>query len=302
MFNSKLQLILCTCLMGTCIFSCTQQSKGQKPAVEKKEFRLPDVPEILTSPEERATYLALHYWDHFDFRDTLMYKDEDIMEQAFVNFVSILPYTEQAQASMDTLFSRASQHEEALWLFMETGDKYLYEPNSPMHNEELYILQLRAVLSQAALSEADTERPRHRLEMALKNRPGDVAADFTFALKNGKRQRLHALKAERLLVYFNDPECEDCIRTKEEILASTVLNEQIKAGTLTLLSVCVEGKTEAWKSASLPKQWLDACDTDQILTREKLYDLKAMPTLYLLDHEKRVILKDATLKEIEEKL
>jgi len=33
-----------------------------------------------------------------------------------------------------------------------------------------------------------------------------------------------------------------------------------------------------------------------------VYDLKAMPTLYLLDAEKRVILKDALFEQVEERL
>ena len=35
---------------------------------------------------------------------------------------------------------------------------------------------------------------------------------------------------------------------------------------------------------------------------EQVYDLKAMPTLYLLDAEKRVILKDASFEQVEERL
>lgn len=36
------------------------------------------------------------------------------------------------------------------------------------------------------------------------------------------------------------------------------------------------------------------------ITERQLYDLKAMPTLYLLDKDKRVILKDAPVEQIEQ--
>ena len=36
--------------------------------------------------------------------------------------------------------------------------------------------------------------------------------------------------------------------------------------------------------------------------KRQVYDLKAMPTLYLLDAEKRVILKDASFEQVEERL
>ncbi len=300
---NKLQFIFCTCLLGTCSVSCSQPNKQVETTAvaARKEFRLPHVPETLRTPEERATYLALHYWDHYDFRDTALVRDENITEQAFVNFLSILPYTtaDKAQEAMDTLFHRAATDKETLLLFMNMGDMYLYEPNSPMHNEEQHILQLQAVLRLSALDNTEKQRARSLLEMALRNRPGNVAEDFVFVLRNGKQQRLHQVKAKRLLVYFNDPECDDCIRTKEVLDGSALLNEELKRGELKVLSVCVEGKTAAWEATVLPQGWMDAYDDSLRLTRSGLYDLKAMPSLYLLDSDKRVLLKDASAEEIE---
>ncbi len=125
-----------------------------------------------------------------------------------------------------------------------------------MHDEELHILVLRALLDNPCLSDTDKIRPRYLLEIAMKNRPGDVAADFTVTCRDGRRRQLSGIKADYVLVYFNDPDCEDCRRVK----------------------------------------------ADQRLTREQVYDLKAMPTLYLLDAEKRVILKDASFEQVEERL
>jgi hypothetical protein len=47
---------------------------------------------------------------------------------------------------------------------------------------------------------------------------------------------------------------------------------------------------------------IDGYDEGQRLTREQVYDLKAIPALYLLDAEKRVILKDASFEQVEERL
>ncbi|HBK95202.1 MAG TPA: DUF5106 domain-containing protein, partial [Porphyromonadaceae bacterium] len=35
------------------------------------------------------------------------------------------------------------------------------------------------------------------------------------------------------------------------------------------------------------------------ITKQKLYDIKAIPTLYLLDKDKKVILKDTSIEAIE---
>jgi hypothetical protein len=294
-----LPLLLLTCCL--CIgVACSSAQKPQPNA--PREFRLPDVPTSLTTPEARAEYLSLHYWDHFDFADTSLITRPEISEQAFVNFINILPFTPKAQEAVDTLVHRATVRKEMLNYFIELGNKYLYEPNSPMHNEELHILMLRALVNNPRITEKEKNRPHFLLEMALKNRPGDVAADFTFTGRDGKRQQLADLKADYVILYFNDPECEDCHRMKDMLSQSTVINHLLKSGRLKLLSVCVEGKTKGWQTATFPPQWIDGYDDGQILTRDQVYDLKAMPTLYLLDAKRRVILKDASIQEIEVQL
>ena len=181
----NLHFILFMYLFCIGIVSCLHAQQGAEPEV----FRLPDIPDILIAPKERATYLAVHYWDHFNFTDTSLISKPEITEQAFVDFISILPYTEKAATAVDTLFHRASAKKEILYHFISLGDMYLYEPNSPMHNEELYILMLCSLLKTPGLDEADKERPRHLLKIAQKNRPGDVAADFTYRTRDGSRNK-----------------------------------------------------------------------------------------------------------------
>ena len=180
-----LNLAFFACLFCAGIVSCAYAQKQQE---KTKEFRLPDVPVTLTAPEDRAAYLSLHYWDHFDFADTSLISRPEITEQAFVDFISILPHTPKAQESVDTLFRRALADREMLYHFISLGDKYLYEPNSPMHDEDLHILFLRALVNHPGLEETDRIRPRHLLEMALKNRSGRRGGGFHRCLPRRQQQ------------------------------------------------------------------------------------------------------------------
>ena len=51
-----------------------------------------------------------------------------------------------------------------------------------------------------------------------------------------------------------------------------------------------------------PKEWINGYDKKFAIKEQQLYDLKAIPTLYLLNKEKTVLLKDATAQAIEEYL
>ena len=152
------------------------------------------------------------------------------------------------------------------------------------------------------MSRTEKIRPRYLLELALKNRPGDPAADFTFLRRDGSRGRMSEIGAPYLLLYFNDPECDDCRRVKRQLAESPVLNRRLEDGRLRLLSIDVTGGNGTREQESVPPGWIDGCDEGEQLTRKEVYDLKAMPTLYLLDEQKRVVLKDTTPERIEEYL
>ncbi|MGM9774944.1 MAG: DUF5106 domain-containing protein [Candidatus Egerieousia sp.] len=287
----RLLLILLICCVGLCA-----------NAQSGKAFRLPDVPDSLRTPGSRADFLVMHYWDNYDFSDTTLLTYAGETEQAFVNFINILRYSTKTPEAVDALYRRASVETMTLRHFIELGDKYLYEPNSPMHNEDLHILMLQAIINNPQIREEEKIRPRFLLETALKNRPGSIAADFTAYLHDDTGIRLSAIEAEYTLIFFNDPECHDCLRVKERLAYSPHIRKLVDTGRLKILSVCVEGRTPAWETADYPKKWINCYDKDKSLTICRTYDLKAIPTLYLLDSGKHVILKDASIGSLIERL
>lgn len=70
-----------------------------------------------------------------------------------------------------------------------------------MRDESLYIYVLEAVLEAPVLDEVSKIRPAHLLELALKNRVGEPATDFTYTLADGKKETLYHTKADYLLLF-----------------------------------------------------------------------------------------------------
>ncbi|MNP83768.1 hypothetical protein D3C76_1828110 [compost metagenome] len=48
----------------------------------------------------------------------------------------------------------------------------------------------------------------------------------------------------------------------------------------------------------MSEKWINGFDTDSKILSFNLYDLKASPTIYLLDENKKVILKDTYLQPV----
>lgn len=298
------------------LWSCARQRRETAPdASAVQVFKLPHIPAALVTPESRIDYLTKHYWDNFDFADTALISKPEITEQAFADFIDLLTGLPAPMAdSALTRMIKASTVDSTMFAhFTDLSEKYLYDPNSPLRNEELYIPVLRYLTDSPHLDSLSKLRPRYQLELALKNRPGDMAADFTYTLASGKRDRMSHIRADYTILFFNNPDCGDCIRVKEYMDMSPAIGGQLRrqcapgktatnsgSRELAVLALYPEGDIPLWQNTKYPAGIINAYDAGQKIAAGQLYDLKAMPTLYLLDKDKRVILKDAPVERIEQ--
>ncbi|MCP9611389.1 DUF5106 domain-containing protein [Coprobacter tertius] len=280
-----------------------------KARVPEKRFVLPQIPDSLTVPAERADWLAMHYWDLFDFKDTALVFRPEIGEQALADFLDVLRMTGEkiAGEAMAAMMDRASADSAAYRHFTALAGKYLYDVNSPFSDETRYVPVLQHALASPLTDPTEKIRLRHRLTMAMTNRPGERAADFEYILADGRKGRMSRIKARYTVLFFNDPGCEDCRRVKDYIADSKVFASLCRSSDngiprLVILAVYTEGDVISWQQTRYPHFILNARDGGQVIERQALYDLKAMPTLYLLDREKKVLMKDASVEKIEEYL
>ena len=262
-------------------------------------FPLPSVPDSLVTAKSRANYLALHYWDNIDFNDSTIIGNEDISEQGFSNFISIMPYVTQKEVAFAEFVSKISLKPDVQDYFMAVAKKYLAESQSPVFNEEVYIMMLQSLLSSDMLDSARRAKYSVILNTEMKNRVGKVATDFEFMLRDGGRGRLSEINAKYILVFFSDPDCDRCNSVKAQIDASAVVRIKLLLGDLALLSVCIEGDTDAWKRIKTPDEWIDACDEKCAIYDQELYDIPGLPSFYLLDSSHRVILRDVHFQLVE---
>ncbi|WP_052634636.1 DUF5106 domain-containing protein [Sanguibacteroides justesenii] len=269
--------------------------------LSSRELPLPEIPSTLRSAPERAAYVVTHFWDDMDFRDTLCSRDTAFMEQNFVNFVALFPHAESTslQPAVRNLMRRAEADPVAYTLLMEIAEKYLYEPVSPMVNEEYFIFFLEEMVRTPVLGEYDKMRSVYLLEAAKKNRPGMKAADFTYFTRDGRLQTLYGTKGRRILLIFYDPDCDHCKKTMEKLQGNEFLRQQIHAQQLTVLAIYADDDRKAWNRTKndFPTEWIVGLDRGDIRERE-LYVMSVMPTLYLLDCDKKVVLKEVPLQTL----
>ena len=295
-------IAICCCILPVSASNTVAQSLStafqETAAIDSvQELPLPNVPMSLRTPADRANYIINHFWDAMDFRDTLRSYSTAFMEQNFSNFISVFPYADgQArQTAVKTLLDKAAGDSAAYVLVRDIAEKYLYDPNSPMLSEDYYILFLECFVNSSVLGEYSILRLRRQLEAARKNRPGMLAADFAYTTRDGNEATLHKTVSEGdLLLIFYDPDCEHCKEIMKELQASKELSNAIASGKLKVLAVYSGEDHDLWKRtvASLPDSWTVGYESG-VLQENGSYVLRALPTLYLLDRNKKVLLKDA---------
>ena len=262
-----MQRILIILLAALCVAACGRRrsAPSQETAVSASRPRvfLPAIAPAGLSPDEQRDYLRRHYWDRFDFTDTLFVSEADTVQmiEAFARYIAVLSDRPADSAPMDSLM------------------------RSPFYDEYERIA------------------PQYDLEMAMQNRLGQPANDFRYTLASGASGTLYGLQAEYVLLFINNPGCAMCREIREAITSSPMLSEMIERGRLKVLALYPDEDLTEWRDYRdhIPASWINAYDKGCVVREKSLYDLHAIPALYLLDSRKRVLVKDSTdVAQIEE--
>lgn len=312
-------IVLSVCVL----FSCGQTAKktegdgkakaetaDKQSQPEQPVFPMPEVPGMITSAEEARTYLVAHFWDEFDFQDVRLLRSKPVLAQGLANFVSLsaanaVEQKDAVDRGFGTLCKGITENRTLTDSLKYYVEEYLYNPNSPYYNEELYGVYLKCMMENLPANDPLMETYRFKRQLIGRNCPGSKAEDFTYYLPDGTRKSLYStpVKGDYLILVFYDPECHSCHDIMRGMFADRSLAEAVAAGRVAVLAVYTEGDTEVWKKYlnGMPGNWTTG--EDRMGVKDKaLYDLKAMPTLYLLDKHKKVLLKDAPYAWIRETL
>lgn len=275
--------------------SCGSKSKRTE---QPKSYRFRYVqPPMQASQEQQFAYMREHYWDKFDFADTLYTTKADTVEmcRAYAAYISnfVGPID---QEPIRKLMQRASASKKMFDYFVMLAEQVLHDPNSPVRSDELYIAVLEAQLASPYYDKYEKMAPEHDLRIASQNRIGQKANDFRYTLKSGQTRNMHSLPHDFVIIYINNPGCGMCHDTSEAMKASPIITHLQSEGRLKILAICPDADLESWRKHynDIPRGWINAYDKGCRIEREGLYNLNAIPALYLLDKEKRVLIKDST--------
>ena len=238
-----------------------------------------------------------HYWDKFDFADTLYTTKADTVEmmQAYATYISnfVGPLN---QEPIRKLMQRASVSKKMFDYFVMLSEKILHDPNSPLRSDELYIAVLEAQLTSPHYDKYEKMAPEYDLRVVSQNRIGHKANDFDYTDRRGRTRSMYSLKNDFVIVYINNPGCAMCRDITEALKQSQIISDLQRKGVLKILAIYPDENLDEWHKhlGDMPAEWINGYDRGCCIERENLYNVSAIPALYLLDKEKKVLVKDST--------
>lgn len=305
---NRIFLLLAT-LAALC--SCAGRPSGKPAAGTEKEFPQVTVPGIITDPAERLSWICLHFWDSFTDEGWTGLCDSahvagvsrEAVEEQFGLFATLLGNADPQTVvgAMDRLYERGAACEErdtasnVFETFVEFAEKYFFDPNSPVRSEDCYLPFVERLAESPFVSPDMHGAYAYDASICRLNRPGSTAADFRFTDIKGRTATLHGIRAPYTLLFFSNPGCEACKSIIDLLQSEEWVGDLIADGILAVVNVYIDDDLDAWKAyaATYPASWHSGYDPDYAIRSDLLYAVRAIPSLYLLDGEKRIILKDA---------
>lgn len=270
------------------------------------------VPAMYSDDNESAMeYAAVHFWDALADTSRCYPSDSSLVsgvrrsdiEKNYANYAGLLGMLprQAASSALEAMTGRIILCEETdsasdvFETLVAMTEKYLYDPNSPLRNEDLYLVCASEWSEYDGFSPETRARYANEAEMCSLNMTGTVAADFSFSDKAGRVRRLHDIDAEYTLLFFSNPGCEACMDIIRALTSSQAINGLLSEGTLAVVNIYIDEDIAAWYDYMpvYPDTWYNGYDHNMVIRNDTLYNVRAIPSLYLLDSGKTVLMKDA---------
>jgi len=324
-------LALCSCGGGAPSGSSSGggAAKGGKAASEgtkaeevatTRSFPEVTIPSVYgANTEEAREYVLRHYWDAF-FKGEGQTTPEAVLgvadgevEQALSNYIQILQTMKQmstpdepelfrqAQGSVKRLFSQleakqlADTSAKTYLRFTEMVSSYLFDPNSPMRDEDFYLPFVQSMATSPCTRDDMRNAYRYEASQCSRNGFGQTMPNFSFKSAKGDKSSLHAIKADYTMLFFSNPGCNSCKEIIDDIKSCGCIKPMINDGRLSIVNIYIDEEVQKWRDylPNYPREWINGYDYTFSLRDSNEFDIRAIPSIYLLDSKKRVLMKDA---------
>lgn len=250
--------------------------------------------------QNAVSFLKQHYWEGVSFTDSMLLNTPYLVGKTNYYMSLYNPKDNiNITKAIDNLLERAAVKPEIYHVIEEVLLNLYLLKNSNVFDEEMGIYILRNEQNQIFTPEWRKDIISARISYILKNKLGTIAADLTLENQTGKKVSPLQMKSKYTVLYFFNPDCSRCMQISP-IVKDWLTNNAPKD--ISFLAIYVDNNETEWrkyiKENNFPQNWQNLWGNKDFVAIRTQYWIDSIPAIYLLDENKKVLLKDVNYKQL----
>ncbi len=257
-------------------------------------------PEYQWKYSDNTAFLREHYFDYVDFSDERILRS-NILPTKYSGYLNLVPeQTAEAYLNAVQYILTVSAENQAIY---EWTVGYLLESFQKSDYDEVFFY-LSDVFG--SVEGCRNEELSFNLEKAKETRkrlaPGNVAPDISLPGIDGTERKLSAVTGQYTLLFFWATWCPHCTDALPDLVS---LYRKYRDAGFEVYAVSIDNEKPPWVETvqNHGADWtnvgqLKGWDSDVVDT----YNVRATPTYYLLDKDKKIVRRFLRLSQLQEEL
>ncbi|MDE6534256.1 MAG: DUF5106 domain-containing protein [Muribaculaceae bacterium] len=270
---------------------CAIPSYAQDPVEIAPLFEYPSAPQEIESINDKSNYLVDHFWDAMDFKSKKTV-DQNALNDAFSVYSVPMRWADKTKtlASADRLIEKISKNPTLMIQFMKAAEEALYGPRAEAWIDEVYVKFLNAFIKNKKIPDSRKNKYRIQLASLEKTIIGSPVPEFKFTDRHGKDATYFPMTTPTILI-FGNPSLTDWRLSRLRMESNTALSQAVEKGKVNVIYI-VSSENPDWKNEI--SDYSDKWTVGYAPTIGESFDLRVMPSIYVIGADGKIILKNVT--------
>ena len=260
-------------------------------------FPYPIVPDSIPTFQGRCNYLSDHFFDFCELSKAFSARQKMANEMKVYLSVVANAEPERAIRGVNNLMKKLEKQPKDQLFIAEIAESQLYSDTAELWIDELYLPFAEAVAANKRVGKAEKARFQQQATILRNSLVGKPAPSLPYTRRDGSEGNLLNDSAEVVLVFFNDPDCNDCNMARIRLDADVSMTELISEGKVKVVAISLAEPDDEWRrhADSFPASWEVGAAPDADLT----IDLRSgTPDFYIIDGKHNIRYKHLNITQV----
>ena len=290
----------------TSFLEVNKHSLFAKAQILLREIEIPEPPRnpdgSLTDSNFGYDYYLNHYWDNMDFADPALLSTPAFHPRIEKYFNEVVPpLVDSVIKYADLLIDKAKNTPE-LFKYIVWYITNKYERSQYVAHDAIFVHMVQKYYAKGMCpwtDEAVLERMVNQANKLSHILIGKKAPELYMPDTNGVFRSNYESKRKYTIMWFWDLTCGHCKTATPKLVE--FYNRAKDSLDFEVYAICISSDTEKWKAAIIEKElpWINVGGNRANIDYRVVYDATTTPVIFVLDKEKKIIVKKIGVDELE---